>query len=66
MTVCTHCTRSHRHAGASDEGQVVAGVHPMPQGRQEEGGCCGVDGTALVAHPERNTTCAQLKQVKTK
>ena len=54
-SVCTHCTCCHRHADAGEEGQVVAGVHPVPHGRQQEGGSSGVNGTALVAHPADRT-----------
>lgn len=54
--MCTHCTCGHGHADAGDEGQVVAGVHSVPHGRQQEGGGGGVDGTALVAHPEEHHT----------
>lgn len=48
---CTHCPCSHGHDNASEEGQVVAGVHSVPHGRQQEGGSGGVDGAALIAHP---------------
>lgn len=51
----THCTCSHGHDNASEEGQVVPGVHPMPHGRQQEGGSSGVDRTALITHPEDRT-----------
>lgn len=53
----TYCPCCHGHGDASEEGQVVAGVYPVPHGRQQEGGSSGVDGTALVAHPvEKNNT----------
>jgi len=69
--VCTHCTCGHGHADAREEGQVVAGVDPVPHGRQQEGSSCGVNGTALIAHPEENghgtrlalsqNSCKQIK-----
>lgn len=54
--VCTHCTCRHGHGDAGDEGQVVARVHSVPHGRQQESCGGGVDGTALVAHPEEHDT----------
>lgn len=53
---CTHCTCSHGHGDAGDKGQVVARVHAVPHGRQQESGGGGVDRTALVAHPEEGDT----------
>lgn len=31
-SACTHCTCSHGHDNAGEEGQVVARVHAVPQG----------------------------------
>lgn len=40
-----------RDDDAGEEGEVVAWISSVPHGRQDEGGCCGVVGAALVTHP---------------
>lgn len=60
-SVCTHWTCSHGHGNASEEGKVVAGVHPMPHGWQQEGGSSGVDGAALIANPGERTNMTHIQ-----
>lgn len=58
--VISHSSRHQRHQHSSEKGQVIAGVHPVPNGREEEGLDDGTQGGALITHPFEPKSCLNI------
>lgn len=68
-TLATYSSGCQRHHHACEECQVVAGVHPVPDGREDERLDGRAQGGSFVAHPEdhkrhRAKRSARLDSVK--
>lgn len=56
----THSSGCKSDDDASEEGEVIAWVSPVPHGWQQEGCSSGVVGTTFITHPTRQHTVSHI------